>query len=99
MIEPKSIDLPSPSRLRIVWKDGLTSDLDARALRLGCPCAQCVEEWSGRKILHDASVPLDIQLLGAELVGRYGLALRWSDQHATGIFTWDRLRAFGVSPA
>ncbi len=64
----------------------------ARPLRLGCPCAECVEEMSGRPLLDPAAVPPDIRPLELQLVGAYGLRIRWSDGHETGIYTFDRLR-------
>ena len=64
----------------------------ARALRLSCPCAMCVEEMSGRPLLDQATVPDDIRPTGIQLVGAYGLGVTWSDGHSTGIFPWERLR-------
>jgi ATP-binding protein involved in chromosome partitioning len=65
---------------------------DARTLRLACPCAECVEEMSGRPLLDPARVPVDVRPLSLALVGAYGLRVRWSDGHGTGIYTFDRLR-------
>ena len=64
----------------------------ARTLRLACPCAGCVEEMSGRPLLDPARVPMDVKPLGIELVGAYGIRIRWSDGHDTGIYTFERLR-------
>jgi DUF971 family protein len=63
----------------------------ARALRLACPCAGCVEEMSGRPLLNPAQVASDVRPLGLELVGAYGLRVRWSDGHGTGIYTFEQL--------
>ncbi len=65
----------------------------ARALRLACPCAGCVEEMTGRPLLDPATVPLDVRPVAVALVGAYGLRVTWSDGHDTGIFTFERLRA------
>ena len=67
----------------------------ARALRLACPCAACVEEMSGRPLLDPAVVPEDIRPVSLALVGAYGLRIVWSDGHGTGIYTFERLRASG----
>jgi DUF971 family protein len=89
---PKSADLVTPFKLRIVWKDGAVTEHGARDLRLRCPCAGCVDETSGRRILDPASVKDDILLLVVEPVGRYALTFTWSDGHRTGIFSWSYLR-------
>jgi ATP-binding protein involved in chromosome partitioning len=63
----------------------------ARALRLACPCAACVEEMTGRPMLDPATVPEDVRPVALALVGAYGLRITWSDGHATGIYTFERL--------
>lgn len=63
----------------------------ARALRLACPCAACVDEMSGRALLDPASIPADVRPDSLALVGAYGLQVRWSDGHGTGIYTFQRL--------
>lgn len=64
----------------------------ARLLRLACPCAECVEEMSGRPLLDPGRVPDDVRPLRLQLVGAYGLRIEWSDGHGTGIYTFGRLR-------
>jgi ATP-binding protein involved in chromosome partitioning len=63
----------------------------ARALRLACPCAACVEEMSGRPLLDPTSVLSDVRPLSLQLVGAYGLRVNWSDGHGTGIYTFELL--------
>ena len=67
----------------------------ARPLRLACPCAECVEEMTGQQILDPARVPMDVRPAQLELVGSYALRVRWSDGHATGLYTWAKLREVG----
>ena len=79
--------------LLIEWDNtGHQGFFPARALRLACPCAGCVEEMSGRPLLDPAHVPSDIKPLSLALVGAYGLRVQWSDGHSTGIYTFEHLR-------
>ena len=65
----------------------------ARRLRLACPCDACVDEMSGRQLLDPARVAPDVEPLSVELVGGYGIRVRWSDGHSTGIYTFELLRS------
>lgn len=80
--------------IRIEWAPaGHEALYPARALRLDCRCAACVEEMSGRRLLDPSAVPADVRPLTVTLVGGYGVRIRWSDGHDTGIYTFDQLRA------
>jgi ATP-binding protein involved in chromosome partitioning len=80
--------------LLIEWEAGAPETFyPARALRLACPCAGCVEEMSGRPLLDPAAVPADVRPVSVSLVGAYGLRVLWSDGHGTGIYTFERLKA------
>jgi len=91
-IAPVRIGQAGPSRLAITWSDGVESQYDVRALRLACACAQCVDEWTGAGILDPATVPPDVRPLRVEPVGRYAIRIDWSDGHASGIYSFRRLR-------
>lgn len=79
--------------LRIEWDgDGHEALYPARALRLACGCAICVDEMTGRPLLDPAAVPADVRPVSLALVGAYGLRIQWSDGHGTGIYTFERLR-------
>ena len=83
----------SEAGLSIEWEQGAPGAFHpARALRLACPCAACVEEMSGRPLLRPESVPIDVAPRTVQLVGTYGLRIVWSDGHSTGIYTFDALR-------
>jgi DUF971 family protein len=78
-----------PGGLLVEWDEATGERFyPARALRLACPCAACVEEMSGRPILDPATVPEDVAADALELVGAYGLRVRWTDGHGTGIYTF-----------
>lgn len=52
-----------------------------------------MEEMSGHPLLDPGSIPLDVSPASIALVGGYGLRIRWSDGHDTGIYTFQQLRA------
>ena len=78
--------------LAIVWSDGHESYFPGHGLRCACACAHCVDEMTGQKTLDDARVPSDVKPLDVHPVGRYGISIRWSDGHETGIYSFARLR-------
>jgi ATP-binding protein involved in chromosome partitioning len=79
--------------LGVEWNDGHESRYEVRDLRLACPCANCIQEWTGEVTIRPESIPADVHPVGLEPVGNYGLRIDWSDGHATGIYTFERLRA------
>jgi DUF971 family protein len=82
----------SDEGISIEWGDGHHSVYDAKYLRINCGCAECVEEWSRRKLLDPASVPANIRAEDYLMVGRYAVQFLWSDTHFTGIYPFDTLR-------
>jgi DUF971 family protein len=84
---------PFPNgELGLVWSDGHESYYPGHYLRCACACASCVDEVSGHKVLDDRRVPEDVHVVELHPVGNYGISVRWSDGHDTGIYTFDRLR-------
>ena len=64
-------------------------------LRERCPCAGCVHELTGQRLLDPKSVRPDIRADEIELVGRYAIRIRWSDRHSTGIYTFQQAPRVG----
>jgi len=90
-IEPREIT-QGETDIGIVWADGRACRYLAPALRRACPCAQCVNEWTGERVLQPEGVSDDLTITNAQLVGRYALAFKWSDGHETGIYSFRYLR-------
>lgn len=84
-----------PRALAISWTDGHDSVYDVRLLRLACPCAQCVDEMTGKKLLNETAIPPDVKPVVINPVGRYAIHIDWSDGHRTGIYTYAHLRSLG----
>jgi len=91
-IEPREILQEGNAGLRITWADGRVCHYKAAALRRVCPCAQCVNEWTGQRTLKPEVVSDDLEISDLSIVGRYALNFRWSDGHETGIYSFQYLR-------
>jgi DUF971 family protein len=76
----------------LTWDDGHVSTLTGQHLRQSCPCAECVEEFTGKRMLDPAKVSADLKLLEVAPVGNYALSFVFGDAHRTGIFNWAYLR-------
>ncbi len=96
MNSPENIRMHRETRmLELTWKDAAPTVLPFRTVRQNCPCAVCVDEFTGRRILDPDTVPEDLDLAEASLAGNYALRVRWSDNHDSGLFTWVHLRRIG----
>jgi DUF971 family protein len=96
---PESVELGENGELVLAWPGGQRVALPPTELRDRCPCANCIEEGTGRKILDPSSIPADIRPLQVTAVGNYALKVQWSDGHDTGIYTWETLRRIsGLGP-
>ncbi len=92
MIEPTEIIEENEREVSIKWSDAAETRFAAPDLRRACPCAGCVHEWTGEKILKPTSVSDDLTLSSVGIVGRYALNFIFSDGHDTGIYTFNYLR-------
>ena len=92
MIEPTQIIEESDNSVSIKWSDDSETAYAAATLRRSCPCAGCVNEWTGQKILDDKQIADDLSFSHISIVGRYALNFHFSDGHDTGIFSFDYLR-------
>ena len=77
--------------LELQWPDGTLHRLPFRFLRGRCPCAVCVDENTGVRIIDVDAIPADINPVELSFAGNYALKIKWSDRHDTGLFTWDYL--------
>ena len=76
----------------ITWNDGHFSSYPSWYLRENCPCANCVEEFSGRRLILQGSIPSALERADVAPVGNYALSFTWSDGHSAGIYSFDFLR-------
>ncbi|MBL9039662.1 MAG: DUF971 domain-containing protein [Archangium sp.] len=98
-----AVDLQADQKtVKVAWSDGVATEVSARALRQYCPCAECVEEWSGRRTYDVATIPAELKVLELAPVGNYAVTFTFGDLHRTGIYNWEYLRQLsthGAAPA
>jgi len=97
ILAPIALTKPSPGHLRIAWNDGSTDEFAVRDLRIACPCAACVNEWTGERMLDPAKIAPDVLPQKLTSVGRYAMAIHWSDGHRTGIYSYEYLKKLAIS--
>lgn len=92
-VSPKHIRArQQQGQLEVEWPDGAVHRLPYRFVRGRCPCAACVDEMTGERIVDVEQVPETIKPASLDFAGNYALKIRWSDGHDTGLYTWDYLR-------
>jgi DUF971 family protein len=102
---PTRLHLKRTERLEIDWSDGRKCVYPIDYLRSMCPCAQCrtVREGDPHRLeVTPQKKPLltilpgnyanPLAAVGAELVGNYALRIDWSDEHGSGIYSFQYLR-------
>jgi DUF971 family protein len=88
------VDMRADERaIQLNWDDGKTTRVSARTLRQHCPCAECVDEFTGKRTLNQDSIPAQLSFMEMGKVGNYALSFTFSDQHRMGIYTWSLLRS------
>jgi DUF971 family protein len=92
MLEPTQIIEESDSEVTIEWSDDKSFLYNASQLRRVCPCAGCVNEWSGERTLRAETIAEGLTFTSIGVVGRYALNFIFSDGHDTGIFSFKYLR-------
>jgi DUF971 family protein len=97
-VKPTLVKRMSPTRTDVTWNDGHVSSYPSWYLRENCPCANCVEEFTGVRKLQKGSIPDTLERLAIEPVGNYALHFGWSDGHSTGIHTFEYLRQLCPCP-
>ena len=88
---PTRIDKHGPGELLVAWNTGESFTVPYLDIRFQCPCAVCVDEHTGQRVLKRESIPADIRPTAVQLVGRYAVQILWSDGHSTGMYHYDRL--------
>ena len=92
---PTGITLHRASHaLEVAFDTGETFHLPCEYLRTHSPSAEVQGHGPGQQVLVGGK--RDVNIDAIEPVGNYGVLLRFSDGHATGIFSWNTLHELGT---
>ena len=99
---PTKIDLKKTEKLTIEFADGKVATFSLTKLRTSCPCASCrvmreQQASKPRRLNVLGEFAGDLTVVSAELVGNYAIRLDWSDDHGSGIYSFDYLRMLADS--
>ncbi len=97
-LTPKLVKRVSAFLTEITWNDGHFGAYPSWYLRENCPCATCVEEFTGVRKLQKGSIPANLERTLVEPVGNYALHFVWSDGHSAGIYAFEYLRKLCPCP-
>ncbi len=75
-------------RVVLVFSDGRELSAKAFDLRAKCPCALCVSEVSGQRLVDTKKIPVDINPQEILPLGNYAVGITWSDGHSSGIYPY-----------
>lgn len=75
----------------LTCSDGKVISVSNRDLRLGCRCALCIDELTGRQILRPDQILEDIKAKEIIPLGNYAIGIKWSDGHQSGIYPYEHI--------
>ena len=100
-MKPKDIQIIA-EEMAIKWEGDDESFISLAKLRKSCPCAGCKGEMDVMGNLYkgpDRTYKLSsFRIRSMKYVGGYAIQPIWEDDHNTGLFTYDYLRAVADSP-
>ena len=95
---PTEITLHQKSRvLEVAFSDGTRFELPFELLRVYSPSAEVRGHGPGQEVLQTGKK--EIEIVALEPVGSYAVQPKFSDGHATGIYSWEYLRDLGSNRA
>ena len=92
----RSIQQKDDHVFTIEWTDGMLADYRLSELQKRCPCASCVDESTGKRILDRDSIDDNVRAKRVKSVGRYALRVDFTSGCSNGIFGFDLLRIMNL---
>jgi len=83
--------------LELKYEDGGIYSLPAEFLRVNSPSAEVRGHGPGQEVLQIGKI--DVKIDNLDAVGNYAIRLHFSDDHNTGIYSWEYLRELCLNQA
>ena len=94
--KPTDITLHKKSRtLEVAFDSGEHFTLPAEYLRVYSPSAEVQGHGPGQQVL--VAGKREVGIMELQPVGNYAVSLRFTDGHATGIYSWETLHDLGAN--
>jgi DUF971 family protein len=92
--QPTAITVHQASRvLEVAFDDGRSFRIPFELMRVYSPSAEVQGHGPGQEVLQTGK--REVEIVELEPVGQYALQPRFSDGHASGIFSWEYLYRLG----
>ena len=92
---PTEIRQKKQDRLLVItWDTGEVFSYSMEYLRVKCPCAVCCGHTPDQAKLIDGKADVIIQEITP--IGHYAVKLHFSDEHDSGVFSWQTLFNLGA---
>lgn len=95
MIKPlfiQKIEQIDNHRFSIEWNDKSIQTFRLSNVQRECPCARCMDEITGKRLVDPSSIREDVKAVSIRSVGRYGLKIHFTTGCSMGIFSFERLQ-------
>lgn len=79
----------------VEWTDGRVMRYRLNELQKACPCAHCVDERTGERIVQPSSISETVKARRIYSVGRYALRIEFTSGCSTGIYSYEFLHQRG----
>ena len=79
------------NNVTLTWPDGTQTRVANRDLRLSCGCALCIDERTGKQLLKEKDIRVDIAPREITPLGNYAIGITWNDRHSSGIYPYKNI--------
>lgn len=79
----------------ILWNNEREQTFRLSRLQANCPCANCVDEKTGRRLISPHLIKEDVRATVIRNVGRYALRIQFTSGCSMGIYSFELLYSIG----